>query len=102
MLVILNRCPAGHNTGGSRPTLPRYGQQNMPPRCEARKNLGMFGRMGSGQETEEHMKGMVAPGTMFEELGWHYIALDGHDLPQLVSTLNVMAEPRTSPCISVL
>ena len=39
------------------------------------------------------MKGMVAPGTMFEELGWHYIGpLDGHDLPQLVSTLNVMAE----------
>jgi len=39
------------------------------------------------------MKGMVAPGTMFEELGWHYIGpLDGHDLPQLVNTLNVMAE----------
>ena len=39
------------------------------------------------------MKGMVAPGTMFEELGWHYIGpLDGHDLPQLVSTLKVMAE----------
>ena len=39
------------------------------------------------------MKGMVAPGTMFEELGWHYIGpLDGHDLPQLVSTLKVMAD----------
>jgi 1-deoxy-D-xylulose-5-phosphate synthase len=30
---------------------------------------------------------------MFEELGWHYIGpLDGHDLPQLVSTLKVMAD----------
>ena len=45
------------------------------------------------KRTEEHMKGMVAPGTMFEELGWHYIGpLDGHDLPQLVSTLKVMAD----------
>ena len=39
------------------------------------------------------MKGMVAPGTMFEELGWHYIGpLDGHDLPQLVNTLKVMSD----------
>ena len=40
------------------------------------------------KRTEEHMKGMVAPGTLFEELGWHYIGpLDGHDLPSLVEVL---------------
>ena len=34
------------------------------------------------------MKGMVAPGTLFEEMGWHYIGpLDGHDLPSLVEVL---------------
>jgi len=45
------------------------------------------------KRTEEHMKGMVAPGTMFEELGFHYIGpLDGHDLPGLVQTLENMKE----------
>ncbi|MEH6592737.1 MAG: 1-deoxy-D-xylulose-5-phosphate synthase, partial [Halioglobus sp.] len=43
------------------------------------------------KRTEEHMKGMVAPGTLFEELGFNYIGpLDGHDLPQLVQTLENM------------
>jgi 1-deoxy-D-xylulose-5-phosphate synthase len=40
---------------------------------------------------EEHMKGMVMPGTLFEELGFNYIGpVDGHDLPLLVSTLTNM------------
>ncbi|HPE79485.1 MAG TPA: 1-deoxy-D-xylulose-5-phosphate synthase [Gammaproteobacteria bacterium] len=40
---------------------------------------------------EEHMKGMVMPGTLFEELGFNYIGpIDGHDLPLLVSTLRNM------------
>jgi len=38
---------------------------------------------------EEHMKGMIIPGTLFEELGFNYIGpVDGHDLPALLSTLN--------------
>ncbi|MCP3848862.1 MAG: 1-deoxy-D-xylulose-5-phosphate synthase [Gammaproteobacteria bacterium] len=37
---------------------------------------------------EEHMKGMVIPGTLFEELGFNYIGpVDGHDLPALLTTL---------------
>jgi 1-deoxy-D-xylulose-5-phosphate synthase len=37
---------------------------------------------------EEHMKGMVLPGTLFEEFGFNYIGpIDGHDLPTLVKTL---------------
>ncbi len=37
---------------------------------------------------EEHVKGMVTPGTLFEELGFNYIGpIDGHDLPTLVRTL---------------
>ena len=37
---------------------------------------------------EEHMKGMVLPGTLFEELGFNYIGpIDGHDLDALTQTL---------------
>jgi 1-deoxy-D-xylulose-5-phosphate synthase len=37
---------------------------------------------------EEHVKGMVLPGTLFEEFGFNYIGpIDGHDLDTLVSTL---------------
>ena len=40
------------------------------------------------RKTEEHMKGMIVPGTLFEELGFNYIGpIDGHDLDMLVSTL---------------
>ncbi|MGR9012061.1 MAG: 1-deoxy-D-xylulose-5-phosphate synthase [Gammaproteobacteria bacterium] len=40
------------------------------------------------RRTEEHMKGMVVPGTLFEELGFNYIGpIDGHDIDMLVSTL---------------
>lgn len=39
-------------------------------------------------KVEEHMKGMVMPSTMFEELGFNYIGpIDGHDLDQLIQTL---------------
>ncbi len=40
---------------------------------------------------EEHMKGMVMPGTLFEELGFNYIGpIDGHDIDTLISTLENM------------
>ena len=40
------------------------------------------------RRAEEHVKGMVAPGTLFEELGFNYIGpIDGHDLDTLVITL---------------
>ncbi len=40
------------------------------------------------RRSEEHMKGMVLPGTMFEEMGWNYIGpIDGHDLKSLTRTL---------------
>ncbi len=45
------------------------------------------------RKTEEHVKGMVAPGTMFEELGFNYIGpVDGHDIEGLVSTLQNVSE----------
>ncbi|MEZ9466484.1 1-deoxy-D-xylulose-5-phosphate synthase [Vibrio breoganii] len=43
------------------------------------------------RRTEEHLKGMVVPGTMFEELGFNYIGpVDGHDVLELVKTLKNM------------
>ena len=37
---------------------------------------------------EEHVKGFISPGTLFEELGFNYIGpIDGHDLDALVPTL---------------
>lgn len=43
------------------------------------------------KRTEEHLKGMVSPGTLFEELGFNYIGpVDGHDVLTLVSTLTNM------------
>src|SRR4026209_1105687 len=40
------------------------------------------------RRAEEHVKGMVTPGTLFEEMGFNYIGpIDGHDLAALVRTL---------------
>jgi len=42
------------------------------------------------RKTEEHVKGMMVEGTLFEELGFNYIGpIDGHDLPVLVRTLKI-------------
>ncbi|MCL6360354.1 1-deoxy-D-xylulose-5-phosphate synthase [Pectobacterium polaris] len=43
------------------------------------------------KRTEEHLKGMVVPGTLFEELGFNYIGpVDGHDVQVLAHTLKNM------------
>ncbi|MEQ8231548.1 MAG: 1-deoxy-D-xylulose-5-phosphate synthase, partial [Gammaproteobacteria bacterium] len=40
------------------------------------------------RRAEEHVKGLIVPGTLFEEFGFNYIGpIDGHDLPALVATL---------------
>lgn len=45
------------------------------------------------RRTEEHLKGMVVPGTLFEELGFNYIGpVDGHDVLMLVHTLKNMRQ----------
>jgi 1-deoxy-D-xylulose-5-phosphate synthase len=47
------------------------------------------------RRSEEHMKGMVLPGTMFEEMGFNYIGpIDGHDLKVLVPTLRNLRKLR--------
>jgi len=40
---------------------------------------------------EEHVKGMIVPSTLFEELGFNYLGpIDGHDLPTLIRTLRTI------------
>ncbi|MDD5387792.1 MAG: 1-deoxy-D-xylulose-5-phosphate synthase [Gallionellaceae bacterium] len=49
---------------------------NLPPMYELAKRA------------EEHIKGMVTPGTLFEEFGFNYLGpIDGHDLDALIPTL---------------
>jgi len=50
--------------------------KNAPPLLELARRL------------EEHAKGMVVPGTIFEEFGFNYVGpIDGHDLDSLIPTL---------------
>jgi 1-deoxy-D-xylulose-5-phosphate synthase len=44
---------------------------------------------------EEHTKGMVVPGTIFEEFGFNYVGpIDGHDLDSLIPTLENLREKK--------
>jgi len=45
------------------------------------------------RRSEVHAKGMVLPGTLFEEMGFNYIGpVDGHDVSALVATLHNMRD----------
>lgn len=45
------------------------------------------------RRAEEHVKGLIMPGTLFEEFGFNYIGpIDGHDLPTLISTIRNITE----------
>src|SRR5579862_5751607 len=47
------------------------------------------------RRSEEHIKGMVLPGTLFEEMGFNYIGpIDGHDVKALVNTLRNLQKLR--------
>jgi 1-deoxy-D-xylulose-5-phosphate synthase len=98
MLVVLNdnQMSIGHNRGGLATYFAKIwaSKTYIAMREGSKKVLEKIRPAWElAKRTEEHMKGMVAPGTLFEELGFHYIGpLDGHDLPQLVQTLENMKE----------
>ncbi|MFN3235957.1 MAG: 1-deoxy-D-xylulose-5-phosphate synthase, partial [Pseudomonadales bacterium] len=93
MLVILNdnAMSISQNVGG----LAKYFARILSSRLYLSMREGskkLLSRIPKAWElarrTEEHMKGMVVPGTLFEELGFNYIGpIDGHDLPFLINTL---------------
>ena len=93
MLVILNdnQMSIGHNKGGLATYFAKIWASKfyISMRRGSKKVLQKIQPAWElAKRTEEHLKGMVAPGTLFEELGFHYIGpLDGHDLPGLLQTL---------------
>ncbi|MBY0339992.1 MAG: 1-deoxy-D-xylulose-5-phosphate synthase [Rhodocyclaceae bacterium] len=49
---------------------------------------GMPSMLEFANKVEEHVKGMITPGTLFEEMGFNYIGpIDGHDINSLVPML---------------
>lgn len=52
---------------------------------------------------EEHAKGMVVPGTIFEELGFNYVGpIDGHDLDALIPTLENLRDKKGPQFLHVI
>jgi len=98
MLVILNDndMSISRNVGGIRDYLAKLlsSKAYTRSRDEARKLLEPLPPLAQfAKKTEEHLKGMVSPATLFEEIGFNYIGpIDGHDLQGLVTTLHNMKD----------
>ncbi|MFC1665446.1 1-deoxy-D-xylulose-5-phosphate synthase [Pseudomonadota bacterium] len=96
LLVILNDndMSISPNVGAISNYLARIlsGRAYTSVRAGSKTVLGTLPPMRDlARRCEEHMKGMVMPSTLFEELGFNYIGpIDGHDLDTLVPTLNNM------------
>ncbi|MBD9485281.1 1-deoxy-D-xylulose-5-phosphate synthase [Pseudomonas sp. PDM14] len=98
MLVVLNDndMSISKNVGG----LSNYLAKILSSRTYANMREGskkvlskLPGAWEIARKTEEHAKGMLVSGTLFEELGWNYIGpIDGHDLPTLLATLRNMRD----------
>ena len=98
MLVILNDndMSISRNVGG----LSNYLAKILSSRTYASMREGskkvlsrLPGAWEIARRTEEYAKGMLVPGTLFEELGWNYIGpIDGHDLPTMIATLRNMRD----------
>ena len=93
LLVVLNDndMSISPNVGGLSNYLARVlsGRTYSTVREGSKKVLqGMPSVWELARRAEEHVKGMVIPGTLFEELGFNYIGpIDGHDTGALVKTL---------------
>ena len=93
MLVILNDndMSISHPVGALNKYLARLfsGSTFNAARRAGEKVLGVSpSLLEFANRVEEHVKGMLTPGTLFEELGFNYIGpIDGHDLDSLIPTL---------------
>ncbi|MDH3712286.1 MAG: 1-deoxy-D-xylulose-5-phosphate synthase [Gammaproteobacteria bacterium] len=100
MLVILNDndMSISPNVGALRKYLARIlsGRLYSSAREGSKKVLSKMPPMWElARRVEEHMKGMVVPGTLFEELGFNYYGpVDGHDLPNLLKMLKNLRQLR--------
>ncbi|AUM13704.1 1-deoxy-D-xylulose-5-phosphate synthase [Ketobacter alkanivorans] len=98
MIVILNdnEMSISENVGGLSNYLSRvWASRTYNSLREGGKKVleNMPAAMEFVRRTEEHMKGLVSPGTLFEELGFNYIGpIDGHNLDKLVTYLGKLRE----------
>ncbi|MDC8805095.1 1-deoxy-D-xylulose-5-phosphate synthase [Halomonas pacifica] len=98
LLVVLNdnEMSISENVGGIASYLARIlaSKPYTAMRENGKKVLSHLpGALELARRTEEHMKGMISPATLFEEMGFNYIGpIDGHDLPLLVQTLRNMRD----------
>nr|WP_297457776.1 1-deoxy-D-xylulose-5-phosphate synthase [uncultured Halomonas sp.] len=98
LLVILNdnEMSISENVGGMASYLARVlaSKTYTTVREGGKRVLSRLpGALELARRTEEHMKGMVSPATLFEEMGFNYIGpIDGHDLPGLTQTLRNMRD----------
>ena len=103
LLVILNDndMSISPNVGGLSNHLTRVlsGSLYSTVREGSKKVLGNLpGFLEIARLTEEHVKGMIVPGTLFEELGFHYFGpVDGHDLSALLPVLKNLSTHK-GPC----
>ncbi len=97
LLVILNDndMSISHPVGALNKYLARLfsGSAFNAARRAGEKMLGVSpSLLEFAKRTEEHLKGLITPGTLFEEFGFNYIGpIDGHDLASLVPTLKNIA-----------
>ncbi|MBE9516674.1 MAG: 1-deoxy-D-xylulose-5-phosphate synthase [Proteobacteria bacterium] len=100
LLVILNDndMSISHNVGAMSNYLTRVlsGKVYSRMRSSSKTVLGTVPPVWElAKRAEEHMKGMVMPGTLFEELGFNYFGpIDGHDLHTLNRTLENLREQK--------
>jgi len=92
LLVILNdnEMSISPNVGALSKHLSKMmsGKVYSSMRSGSKRVLEKFSMWDLAQRTEEHVKGMVMPGTLFEELGFNYYGpVDGHDTDTLIALL---------------
>ncbi|MBP9569309.1 MAG: 1-deoxy-D-xylulose-5-phosphate synthase [Aeromonadaceae bacterium] len=108
LLVILNdnEMSISENVGALNNHLARWlsGQLYTTIREGGKKVLsGLPPVKELARRAEEHLKGMVIPGTLFEEFGFNYIGpIDGHDVNALISTLRNMRQLKGPQLLHVM
>ncbi|MFD1217484.1 1-deoxy-D-xylulose-5-phosphate synthase [Microbulbifer celer] len=100
MLVVLNdnRMSIGRNVGGLATYFAKIlaSKTYLSMREGSRKILSAIPKAWAlARRTEEHVKGMITPGTLFEELGFNYVGpIDGHNMHDMVHTLRNLRNQR--------
>ncbi|MBR9879992.1 MAG: 1-deoxy-D-xylulose-5-phosphate synthase [Gammaproteobacteria bacterium] len=98
LLVVLNdnEMSISENVGGVASYLARIlvSKPYLSMRENGKRVLSHLpGALELARRTEEHVKGMVSPATLFEEMGFNYVGpIDGHDIDALTDALTSMRE----------